>query len=380
MTADAHIIFLFGNDEYAIAHRAEELAPKFKDKTEAEMNTSRLDAETMTDEELNNAVTALPFLAEQRFVLLANPSRRYVGRKVTARDRAPSEEQTNDQAASDSPPADKAQAEAQTQARTRLLELLERVPPTTKLVITEVVRLNSKAERDAAEKHWLLKWMRQHGMKVERHDLPPSQQMPRWITNYVKAQRAEFADPAAFKVVEITGPAAVKLAEMVGTDTRQAAQEITKLLTYVNWSRPIEAADVDAVSATTAEPDVFAMVDAMAKGNIGEAQRLLHRLFEAQEVYRTWGMILRQFRLLLLMREALDNRGGEAEAAKAMSAIGVNLPPTVMNSLLGQARRFTMGRLEAVYHTLLEIDEAGKTGGMPLDVGMDVFLAELPKV
>ena len=65
---------------------------------------------------------------------------------------------------------------------------------------------------------------------------------------------------------------------MVGADTRQAAQEISKLLAYVNWARPIKVADVEAVSIVTAEPDIFAMVDALASGNGKSAQRLLHRL------------------------------------------------------------------------------------------------------
>jgi DNA polymerase-3 subunit delta len=159
---------------------------------------------------------------------------------------------------------------------------------------------------------------------------------------------------------------------MVGTDTRQAAQEITKLLTYVNWSRPVTAADVEALSPLTAEPDVFAMVDALAAGKIGRAQRLLHRLLEAQDAFSTWGMIVRQFRLLLLAREVLDDRGGEPEAVKAMG-----VPLFVARKALGQARGFTMPRLEAIYHKLLEIDEAAKTGRMPLDVGMDILLVEL---
>jgi hypothetical protein len=47
----------------------------FTDPTSADMNTARLDARTMSDTDLNNAVNAMPFLAKRRLVYLANPSR-----------------------------------------------------------------------------------------------------------------------------------------------------------------------------------------------------------------------------------------------------------------------------------------------------------------
>ena len=212
-------------------------------------------------------------------------------------------------------------------------------------------------------KHWLVKWLKQHGFGLERHGLPVAAEMPGWIRQYAKAQGGEIA-----------GAAASRLADLVGSDTRQAAQEVTKLLTYVNWSRPVSAADVEALSPLTAAPDVFAMVDALAAGDGRKAQRLLHRLMEFQDVFSTWGMIIRQFRLLLLAREVLDNRGGEAEA---MKALGVQ--PFVARKALNQARGFNMPRLEMIYHRLLEIDEGAKTGRMPLDVALDLLVAELGK-
>ncbi len=38
---------------------------------------------------------------------------------------------------------------------------------------------------------------------------------------------------------------------------------------------------------------------------------------------------------------------------------------------------FSMTGLERVYHRLLEIDEAAKTGRMPLELGMEILVAEL---
>ena len=367
MTSDPHVLFLYGNDEYAIARRLRELAPAFADPSQAEMNTAHLDAETMTEDQWSNAVNALPFLASHRLVVLRNPSRRYVGPRTRVKDRPALEAEHDDGTAAEALPNDRPRQEVHTEARQKFLDLLARVPPTTRLVITEVVQLRTKAEREAAEKHWLATWIKQKGLGLERHDLPPAGKVPGWIVTEAKAQGGQFA-----------GAAAARLAEMVGNDTRQAAQEITKLLTYVNWSRPVTAADVEALSPLTAEPDVFAMVDDLVAGNTGRAQRRLHRLLEVQDSFGTWGMIVRQFRLLLVAREVLDNRGGEREMLEAMKSMGKSAQSYVAGKALGQARGFTMPRLEAIYHKLLEVDEAAKTGRMPLDLGMDIFVAELP--
>jgi DNA polymerase-3 subunit delta len=310
----------------------------FQDRSEADMNTARLDASTMTDDEWSNAVNALPFLASQRLVVLARPSQRY----------------------------------ADSKSRARFLEMLDKVPPTTRLVMWEDIdpkasrsRGRGKAGEDGS---WLVRWMTEHGQSVERHDLPAASSMPGWIFRQVKEQDGQIAAAAAGR-----------LADMVGNDTRQAAQEITKLLAYVNWSRPVTPADVEAVSVSTAEPNIFAMLDALAEGKSGTAQRLLHHLMEAEDEFGAWAMILRQFRLMLLAREVLDAHGGQQEMLKTMRAIGMNGSPFVADKALRQARGFTMERLEAIYHQLLEIDEAAKTGRMPLDVGLDILLGELAR-
>jgi DNA polymerase-3 subunit delta len=359
MPPESNIIFLYGNDEYAIAQRMRTFDGMFASASEAEMNRSQLDAAAMREEDLNNAVNAMPFMAKQRLVLLANPSRRYVSPRSKSKVRL----RDDDQPGGAGPAAADGQdfAETTTEARSKFLDFLGHVPPTTRLVISEFVELRTNRDKEAAEKHWLVKWIRQAGQGLERYALPASADMEGWIIKTAKAQDGTI-NPAAAR----------RLAELVGTDTRQAAQEIAKLLTYVNWSRPVGVADVEAVSILTAEPDIFAMVDAMADGRIGDAQRLLHRLLETQEAFGTWGMIIRQFRLVLLAREVIDRGGGDDQAAEAL---GVH--QYVAGKAMKQARRFTLPALEHIYHRLLEIDEAAKTGRMPLDLGMDLLVVEL---
>ncbi len=303
----------------------------FSDPSSAGMNTARLEARTMSEDELNNAVNAMPFLAKQRLVMISNPSARY----------------------------------STPQARKKFCEFVEKVPPTARLIITEDVELRNYRDKSRQEKedekHWLVKWIKKAGLGIERFSLPAQWEMTGWIIKQTKEQGGQ-----------IDQAAAAKLAEMVGPDTRQAAQEISKLLAYVNWSRPIKLEDVQAVSIVTAEADIFSMVDALAQGSGKAALRSLHRLLEDQDAFSLWPMVIRQFRLLLLAREAMDGGGGVQEVQQALG-----VPEFVAKKVYDQAKRFSLPVLERIYHRLLEIDEAAKTGRMPLDVSMEMLIAEL---
>src|SRR4026207_942494 len=72
-----NIYFFFGNDEFAITRRLKDFESDFTDPTSADMNTARLDARSTSENDFNNAVNAMPFLAKRRLVLLANPSAKY---------------------------------------------------------------------------------------------------------------------------------------------------------------------------------------------------------------------------------------------------------------------------------------------------------------
>jgi len=159
---------------------------------------------------------------------------------------------------------------------------------------------------------------------------------------------------------------------MVGVDTRQAGMEIAKLLAYVNWARPVKVEDVEAVCIVTSQQSVFDFVDALANGNGKSAQYLLHRLLESEDPFALWGMVVRQFRLLLQAREILDGRGNKDDVARTL---GVH--PFVAEKTTGQSARFSVETLEAIHHRLLRIDEGVKTGQLTLDLALDTLVVEI---
>ena len=318
-----NVYFLFGNDEFAIARKLKEFDSDFTDPTSADMNTARLEARSMSEDELNNAVNAMPFLAQRRLVLLENPSSKYNN---------PS-------------------------ARKKFLEYIEKAPDTTRLVMHESV------EPKEAEKHWLVKWAEKNKELVQTKAfmLPRLKDMTGWIVNEMKSQGGQ-----------IEPRAAEMLKDMVGVDTRQAGMEIAKLLAYVNWARPVTGPDVEAVCIVTSQQSVFDFVDALANGDGKSAQYLLHRLLESEDEFSLWGMVVRQFRLLIQAREILDGRGNKDDMARA-----VKIHPFVAEKAMQQAAHFSIESLENIYRRLLKIDEGVKRSQIMLDLALDTLVVDL---
>jgi DNA polymerase III subunit delta len=318
-----NIFFLHGNDEFAINRKIKEFESDFSDPTTAGMNTARLEARSMTENDLNNAVNSMPFLASKRLVILFNPSAKYNNPST----------------------------------RKKFEEFIGNAPDTARLVIHELI------EPKEVEKHWLIKWAAKNSplVKLQAFMLPKPRDMSGWIVNEAKNQNGQI-EPAA----------ASHLAEMVGVDTRQAGMEISKLLAFVNWARPVRGSDVDSVCIVTSQQSVFDFVDALSQGNGKVAQKLLHRLLENEDPFSLWGMVVRQFRLLIQAREILDGRGNKDDVARAL---GVH--PFVAEKTTGQADRFSIERLENIYHRLLTIDEQVKRSQITLDLALDTLIVEL---
>jgi len=321
------ILLLHGNDELAIAAHIAKLSSGLGDRSTADMNFARFDGRSGLDfQALSSAVNAAPFLAPHRLVVLDHP--------VTA---------------CSSP-----------ETRTKILELLEKAPPTALVALVEYDELKPDKNK---RPHWLLKWAVSRSeprVAVHFYNMPRQWEMPRWIESEAKKQGGRI-DPDA----------AARLAEMVGENTRFAAQELTKLLTYVNYERPIRLLDVERVSLVSAQASIFKLVDALGQNKKKDAQRLLHRLLEDEDPMAIWGMVIRQFRLLLQVREMLDEHATQLEIQQALG-----LPGFVVPGICSQAGNFSVSALESIYHKLLQIDEQAKSSQVPLDLSLDLLIVE----
>ncbi|WP_298010763.1 DNA polymerase III subunit delta [Anaerolinea thermophila] len=326
------VYVLHGNDSYAMQAFIHAMLEKMGDPGIADLNLTRLDGRTASEDDIFNAAGAMPFLAERRLVILTHPFTRLT-------------------------------AEA---ARERFCQRLDALPETTALVLVIEDVIERRNWVHFPQKHWFRTWMQKAGKRAYYHlcALPELSAMPAWIQKEARALGGQF-----------TAEAAAELTRHVGNDTQTARQEIEKLLTYVNFQRPVEIEDVAELTAQGGEASLFAMMDALAEGNARLAQNLLHRLLEEEDEFSLFGMIVRQFRLLLLARELLDEGKGAAEFVQA----GISASPYVAEKSLQQARRFSITQLEAIYRTLFEMDTAVKTGNADLPTALDTFIVALSR-
>jgi len=233
-------------------------------------------------------------------------------------------------------------------------ELLSQLPPTAAVVLVE--------HRSLAEDDWLLSWVRQAGPRafVRNYSLLNEGDMARWLQ-----------DQARHSGGEISAAAAGLIAHMLGTDARMAFQELQKLLAYVNYARPVQIEDVEALGIPVFHETIFALVDALAAQDGKSASRLLRKFLDEQDPGYVFTMIARQFRLLLLAREVLDS-GGVEQDVKAGTKLKTSYEA---RKITAQARRFSLSTLESVYRRLLEIDTAIKTGQIVDEVALDSLVA-----
>ena len=330
------VYILRGDDEEAIKSHIDRFYSSLGTPDMAEMNTSRLEGRSADINDLRAVTLALPFLTERRLVILEDALRPFDGRGKQDRG-------------------------------AEFLALLESLPTSTALVL--IIPDSVKYQRGQMRwekchnKHWLIQWANKAGGSALIVDcpLPTDREMPVWVRK---------------KAVELGGSfsphAAATLTEFIGNDTRRGVQEIVKLLTYVNFARPVDDDDVRRLTTQEHQSDVFVLVDAIGNRDGKAALDMLHLLLSEMDFTQLFGMIVRQFRLLMQAREIMDGGGNEGDVARLLS-----IHPFVAQKVFHQAQKFNLSSLEGIYHRLLEIDLGEKTGGMPGDLALDVLIAGL---
>ncbi len=332
MTEEGPEIYLFdGDDEYAINESIDKVSNRLGDASIAGMNTTRLDGRSASLSQLKDAVATVPFLAAKRLVILSHPTSRFKDKKE----------------------------------QSEFIAYLAAEKPTSKLVLVEYDFLTSERDRKDGRLNWLEKWAtapeQLKRVYLRHHPQPGGPLMVKWIQEHVKSVGGQ-----------ITPQAAGSLANQIGDDTRLASQEITKLLTYVNYSRPVDTDDVEHLTPLTAKIGDFELVNALRDRNPRKAQALLHRSLQEDDPLRIFQSIVYQFRVLIIAKELIDNHGSINDIPRSLK---IAYYPAKL--ALESAAHFTGKSLDMIYHRLLDLDEAIKTGQMDADLALELLVTEL---
>ncbi|MFH1522387.1 MAG: DNA polymerase III subunit delta [Patescibacteria group bacterium] len=176
------------------------------------------------------------------------------------------------------------------------------------------------------------------------------------------------------------------LVGLVGNDLWQLNNEINKLINYSqsleqklikskekNIPVSIEAQNIEKLVRGKFDENIFALTDAISNKNKNLAVKLIEEQFAAglADGYLI-NMIVRQFKILLQIREALDSG---YTSRKIISLL--KLHPFIVQKGINQVRNFGLPILKNSLAELIEIDFKMKTGQANTKVMLNLFLSKI---
>lgn len=314
-----------GEDSHTKKETLHDLMQKLGDPSLLSLNTTRLEGKNATLSNIQDACNAMPFLAPKRVVQVydlfsTKPDKKFMD---------------------------------------GLAAYVLALPDTARLFFIE--------EQNLPANNALLKLVAANPKAgyAKQFDKPEGSRLERWIVEKAEAMGGRM-HPRAANVLALNA----------GNDLGLLEQEITKLVMYkglADTAAQITAEDVALLSPYAAEVNIFDLVDALGQRSGKRAAELLHKkLEEGSDPFQIFSMFVRQFRLLIQVKEL-------AEAGHKAAAISqeLKLHSFVAGKLFQQAHSFNLPQLEQIYQHLLEIDIKVKTGKSDLVTSLSLLVIAL---
>src|SRR3989338_712432 len=183
-----------------------------------------------------------------------------------------------------------------------------------------------------------------------------------WIGEELKARGAS-----------MTAEAARYLAQNVGGDMWRLSALLDQLVAYSRGE--IDVADVQLFLDEKADDNIFNLVDAIVGRQEKEVFPMIQEQYRrGEDVQYIFAMIVRQFRILLTMRDLFDR---EDSPQSNILAARLGLHPFVVKKSLPLVRRYPLGELKQIYRQLLDLDLALKTSRAAPETLLDVFVGRV---
>ncbi len=239
-------------------------------------------------------------------------------------------------------------------AKDALGDILSSVPDTTVMIICE-------PEVDKRSK--IYKWIKKNGYVAEftKKDIKDADRLAMVAGLLGRAGKRIRRQDAEYFL------------DRIGTDLFEIRSETDKLISYLGEETDVTREDILAISSGAVEDKIFDMVSAIAAGRSGEAMNLYQDLMILKTPpLRILALILRQYRILLIM-DSMDGKGhSDADIAKA-AGIPVFALRRTWAQLRGQNRQTLTHAVERCLQTETEI----KTGSIGDQIGVETMIVSM---
>ena len=328
------LYLLLGQDDFSCRQALEEIKGGMGDPVILATNTTILDGQQLTLDQLRTVCETVPFLTERRLVIVNGLLERFEPKRKSGRQRKNNH------------------APSQRNEFKSFGTYITRVPDSATLVLVDG-RIGSSNPL-----------LRELSAKAQIKTFPQLKQaeLRQWIGQRVRQEDGSIS------------PEAVNLlAKLVGSDLWTMTSEINKLVLFTS-DRRIEEEDVKRLVSHAQEANVFAMVDAILEFKAGVAEQLLERLLEggAAPAYLLV-MLSRQVQMIVRAKELRNQRKSESEIQYKLGLTS----EFALRKVLEQADRYPMGQIIDAYNKLLETDLSIKTGKYSGELALNLLVADL---
>lgn len=319
------IIFVYGSDSYRSRGKVRELIEAFKKKHDPTgLNTVRLDAAKTSTDELRANLNTPGFLSKRRMAVVDG----FLGVKR-------SKEEVED-----------------------AIALLRGHAPETVVVLWDDLPADKVAASQIVKT-----FAGRPNSEVVTYPFDPltPRELQAWLQSEIK-NRGIVVEPLAFELLA-----------NAGSDLWQQSGNLDKLAAYAA-GRPVLARDVELLVRRPVEENIFACMDAVAERDLPRAASAIRAERAAGvEDAQLFSMLIRQFRLLLIVQSYESESGG----ARATMAKELGMHPFVAGKIAAQARGFSSADVRSRFDQLFTLDRDIKIGRLTHEAAVDLFLGSL---
>jgi DNA polymerase-3 subunit delta len=335
MSIKTHL--LIGEDTYSVAKALEEFKSTLGAGELLEANFTSVEAGSITPGELGLIVSASPFLAPKRLVVIYGLSERFEGRPRRAKKTTKKSPEANEDLAA------------------ALADVISNRPDTTELVIVA---------GNIAAGNPLLKAL---GDEVERQNYPllTGRNLEKWIAENVSSKGGK-----------ITAGGANMLVKLIGSDLWAMSTEIEKLTLFADGAA-IDEKLIARMVQVSPESNIFHLIDAVVAGKASAAELELEKLISnGVSSSQIINMLARQMRMIAVAQDMLERGFRIADISKRL-AIKHDF---ITQKVVQKARVLSVKSIRLFYQYLVKADLDIKTSKLEADIALSVLIERLAAI
>jgi DNA polymerase III subunit delta len=203
--------------------------------------------------------------------------------------------------------------------------------------------------------------------------------LAKWVIKFAKSQGSALTSQVARALIErITNTD--RMNKKANNDRSfRLAMEIQKLKSYKlkAISSEITERDLDTLVIPTINNNIFAITDAVANKNRGQATKQIHQsLHDGLDPYFIHSMLVYQFRNMLTIKSIHNQSRALIMNREAITKL-TGLHPYVVQKTINAVRNFEMSELKTKFASLQQLEIDTKSGTIDLTDGLYQFVFQL---